>query len=71
MSLLTRLRRVVAVATVTVGIALFTLAVQGVTRVDTKLELAAAGQMAPKVVDCPFREGGRDHGPRHRDREPV
>jgi hypothetical protein len=52
------------------GIALFTLAVQGVTHVDTKLELAAAQQTAPAKVDCPFREQPRHHAPRG-DREPV
>jgi hypothetical protein len=62
------LRRALAVAAVLAGIALLTLAVQGVTRVDTRLELAAAKQAAPKVVDCPFRE--RRHGP-HADRERV
>ena len=68
MRLLSRLRRAAAVATVAVGIALFTLAVQGVTRVDTRLELAAVEQTAPKVVDvdCPFR----DRAPKH-DRERV
>ena len=62
------LRRALALATVLAGLALLMLAVQGVTRVDTRLELAAAKQAAPKVVDCPFRE--RHHAPRT-DREPV
>ena len=62
------LRRALALATVVAGIALVTLAVQGVTRVDTRLELAAARQAVPKVVDCPFRD--RHHAPRA-DREPV
>jgi hypothetical protein len=66
MRLSSRLRRAVAVATVAVGIALFTLAVQGVTRVDTRLELAAVEQVAPQVADCPFR----DRAPKH-DRERV
>ena len=69
MPLLSTLRRALAVAVVVAGIALLTFAVQGVTRVDTRLELAAAHQVAPKVADCPFR--GRDHGPAHGDREPV
>jgi len=67
MSLFSSLRRTLAVATVVAGIALLTLAVQGVTRVDTRLELAAAKQAAPKV-DCPFRE--RHHRP-PADRQPV
>ena len=62
------LRRALALATVVTGLALFALAVQGVTRVDTRLELAAAKQASPQVVDCPSRE-------RHRTppagREPV
>jgi len=68
MTLVATLRRGLAVAIVAAGIALFTLAVQGVTRVDTRLELAAAEQAAPKVADCPFRD--RQHAPRS-DREPV
>ena len=66
MPLLSTLRRALAVATVVAGIALFTLAVQGVTRVDTRLELAAAQEATPAYVDCPFRD--RDH---KRDREQV
>jgi hypothetical protein len=54
----------VAVAIAVAGIALFTLAVQGVTSVDTRLELAAAEPAVPKFADCPFRE--RSH-----EREPV
>jgi hypothetical protein len=68
MSLFSSLRRTLAVATVVAGVALLTLAVQGVTRVDARLELAAAKQAAPTVVDCPFRE--RHHKP-HADRQPV
>ena len=68
MSLLSSLRRTLAVATVVAGVALLTLAVQGVTRVDSRLELAAAKQAAPEVVDCPFRE--RHRAPRA-GREPV
>ena len=68
MSLLSSLRRTLAVATVVAGVALLALAVQGVARVDTRLEFAAAKQAAPKVADCPFRE--RRHAP-PADREPV
>ena len=68
MSLFSSLRRTLAMVTVVAGIALLCLAVQGVARVDTRLELAAAEQAAPKVVDCPFRQ--RHHAP-HGDREPV
>jgi hypothetical protein len=68
MTHLSTLGRALAVVTVVAGIALFTLAVQGVTRVDTRLELAVAKQAAPKVADCPFRE--RHHAP-PADREPV
>jgi hypothetical protein len=65
-SLLT-LGRTVTLAIVIAGVVLFTVAVQGVTSVDTRLELAAARQAVPaKVADCPFR----DHGPRS-DRERV
>jgi len=71
MTLLFRLRRAIATVTVVVGIALFTLALQGVTSVDTRLELAAAKQAAPQVADdCPFRDRDRHHQPR-RDREPA
>ena len=72
MTLLSTLRRALAVATVVAGLALLALAVQGVTRVDTRLELAAVQQVeqaAPKFADCPFRD--RDHGPVRGDREPV
>ena len=69
MTFLSTLRRAVALATVVAGLALFSLAVQGVTRVDTRLELAAVEQAAPKFADCPFRD--RDHGPGRGDREPV
>ncbi len=49
------------------GILLFTLAVQGVTRVDTKLELAAMEQKAaPKYVDCPFQPRKQQHRERQR-----
>jgi hypothetical protein len=55
-SLLT-LGRTLALAIVIAGVVLFTLAVQGVTSVDTRLELAADRQATPaKVADCPFRE---------------
>ncbi len=57
------LGRALALATVIAGLVLFTLAVQGVTRVDTRLELAAAEQAAPRFADCPFRQP--------REREPV
>ena len=60
MTLVSALRRAVAVAVVVAGIALFTLAVQGVTRVDTRLELAAAEQVAPTFADCPFRDRARE-----------
>ena len=71
MTLLFRLRRAIATVTVVVGIALFTLALQGVTSVDTRLELAAAKQAAPQVADdCPFRDRDRHYKPR-RDREPA
>ena len=77
MTLVSTLGRAVAVAVVVAGIALIALAVQGLTRVDTRLELAAARQAVPayaadheraaaKVADCPFRE--REH---RRDRERV
>jgi len=70
MTLLFGLRRALATVTVVAGIALFTLALQGVTSVDTRLELAAAKQAAPQVADdCPFRDRDR-HYPR-RDREPA
>ena len=65
-SLLT-LGRTLALAIVIAGAVLFTLAVQGVTSVDTRLEVAAARQAVPaKVADCPFR----DHE-RRGDRERV
>ena len=64
MTLLSVLGRAVAVAVVVAGFALFTLAVQGVTRVDTRLEVAAAEQALPKFADCPFRD-------RQHDREQV
>jgi hypothetical protein len=69
MPVLNSLGRMLAIVTVVAGIALLTLAVSGMSRVDTGLELAAARQAAPKVVDCPFRE--RHHAPRNSDREPV
>jgi hypothetical protein len=70
MRLPVRLRRAMATVTVVAGIALFGLALQGMTSVDTRLELAAAGQAAPKVADCPAQERDRHRGPRH-DREPA
>ena len=60
MTLVSVLGRAAAVAVVVAGIALFTLAVQGVTRVDTRLEVAATQQVAPKFADCPFRERARE-----------
>ena len=60
MTLVSVLGRAVAVAVVVAGIALFTLAVQGVTSVDTRLELAATEQAVPEYADCPFRHHGRD-----------
>ena len=60
MTLVSVLGRAVAVAIVVAGIALFTLAVQGVTSVDTRLEVAAAQQAVPTFADCPFREHARD-----------
>jgi hypothetical protein len=63
MTLVSVLGRAVAVAAVVAGIVLFTLSVQGMTRVDTRLELAAAEQVAPKYADCPFR----DHGDERED----
>ena len=63
------LGRSLAVATVVAGILLFTVAVQGVTRVDTKLELAAMEQKAPltsKYVDCPFQPRKQQHRERQR-----
>ena len=63
MTLASVLGRAVAVAIVVAGIALFTLSVQGVTSVDTRLELAAAEQAAPKFADCPFRERSHERQP--------
>jgi hypothetical protein len=60
MTLVSVLGRAVAVAVVVAGIAMFTLALQGVTSVDTRLQVAAAEQAAPKFADCPFRERPRD-----------
>ena len=59
MTLLSTLGRALAVATVAAGIALFTLGMQGVTRVDTRLEIAAVEQAAPAFADCPYRERDR------------
>jgi hypothetical protein len=70
MTLLSRLRRAMATVTVVAGIAVFTLALQGMTSVDTRLELAAAEQTAPKVADCPAPSRDRHREPRH-DREPA
>jgi hypothetical protein len=64
------LGRTLAVATVVAGILMFSLAVQGVTRVDTKLELAAMEQKAtPKstLVDCPVQP----HKQQHRERQQI
>jgi hypothetical protein len=67
MSRFSTLGRSLAVATVVAGILLFTLAVQGVTRVDTKLELAAMEQRAkPTLVDCPFQPRKQQHRERQR-----
>ena len=60
MTLVSVLGRAVAVAVVVAGIALFTLGVQGMTSVDTRLDLAATEQAAPKFADCPFRDHGRE-----------
>ena len=48
------MRSVLALAAVIAGIAVFALAVQGVTRVDARLEVAAAAKRtAPaKLADC-------------------
>ena len=70
MRLLVRLRHAMATVTVVAGIALFGLALQGMTSVDTRLELAATGQTAPNVADCPAPERDRHREPRH-DREPA
>ena len=68
MSRLSLLGRSLAVATVVAGVLLFTLAVQGVTRVDTRLEVAAMEQKAtPKYADCPFQPRKQQH----REREEV
>jgi len=69
MSRFSTLGRSLAVATVVAGILLFTLAVQGVTRVDTKLELAATSmehKTATKYVDCPFQPRKQQHRERQR-----
>ena len=67
MTRLSMLGRTLAVATVVAGILMFTLAVQGVTRVDTKLELAAMEQKAaPRYVDCPFQPRKQQHRERQR-----
>jgi hypothetical protein len=63
MTLVSVLGRAVAVAVVVAGIALFTLAVQGVTTVDTRLQVAAAEQAVPKFADCPFRERSHERHP--------
>ena len=61
MTRLSMLGRTLVIAAVVAGVLMFTLAVQGVTRVDTKLELAAMEQKAaPRYVDCPFRERARE-----------
>jgi len=61
------LGRSLAVATVVAGILLFTVAVQGVTRVDTRLELAAMEQKAtPTFADCPFQPRKQQHRERQR-----
>ena len=69
MTRLSMLGRTLAIATVVAGILMITLAVQGVTRVDTKLELAAMEQTAtPKstLVDCPFQPRKQQHRERQR-----
>jgi hypothetical protein len=60
------MRSVLALAAVIAGIAVFALAVQGVTRVDARLEVAAAAKRAApaKLADC--APGHR--APRHRAR---
>ena len=60
MTLVSVMGRAMAVAVVVAGIALLTLAVNGVTHVDTRLELAAAKRAAPTFADCPFRERARE-----------
>jgi hypothetical protein len=69
MTRLSTLGRTLAIATVVAGVLMFALAVQGVTRVDTKLELAAAGmeqKAATKYVDCPFQPRKQQHRERQR-----
>ena len=68
MTRLSMLGRTLAVATVVAGILMFTVAVQGVTRVDTKLELAAVKQQqaTTKLVDCPFQPRKQQHRERQR-----
>ena len=60
MTLVSALGRAVVVAVVVAGIALLMLSVQGVTSVDTRLELAATEQAAPQFADCPFRDHARE-----------
>jgi len=72
MRLPTPLHRLVVAAVVATGIGLFGTALQGVARMDTSLEVAAARATPDRALieearadgDCPYR--GRDH-----DREPV
>jgi hypothetical protein len=60
MGSLLRPGRRLALAAVIAGVVLFTLAVQGVTRVDARLEAAAAKHAAPaKLADCAPRDRGR------------
>jgi len=69
MTRLSMLGRTLVIAAVVAGVLMFTLAVQGVTRVDTKLELAAAGmeqKAATKYVDCPFQPRKQQHRERQR-----
>jgi len=67
MTRLSMLGRTLVIAAVVAGVLMFTLAVQGVTRVDTKLELAAMEQRAkPTLVDCPFQPRKQQHRERQR-----
>ena len=59
MGSLLRPGRRLALAAVIAGVVLFTLAVQGVTRVDARLEVAAAKHAASaKLADCAPRDRG-------------
>ena len=70
MTRLSMLGRTLAVATVVAGILMFTLAVQGVTRVDTKLELAAMEQKARRSRRSSTARSSRGRQ-QHREREDV